>query len=119
MTAKKAPTKAITIRLPDDLLARVDAVVETGFDNRSDALRTLIETGIDKDALDARIQEMGQDIDEKLTRMMHVVEMLYQLTYINTSATLDGHEALKAKIPALRAGANQELATAMIEKFGE
>jgi Arc/MetJ-type ribon-helix-helix transcriptional regulator len=112
-------TKVVTLRLTDDMIARVDAVVATGFENRSDALRSLIDAGIDKDALDLKIQQIGQDVEEKLFRMMHVVEMLYQLTYINTSLAVNERDDLKAKLPGFKTMANEDLVNSLIKKFGE
>lgn len=107
--------KVVTVRLPKELLERVDALVDAGFDNRSDALRTLVESGIDKDAIHLRLQ----DLEAKLSRLMHVAEKQYQLTYVAAMIAKDGKNEIDAKIPEFRSLANQSLTTSLVDKFGE
>jgi Arc/MetJ-type ribon-helix-helix transcriptional regulator len=107
--------KVISLRLNDNLVDRIDAVAKNGFVNRSDALRYLVESGLDHDALAVRIQEL----ESKFDRALHVIEMLYQLTYINTVIGVDGRDDLKLKLPAIKTKANEELVSSLIKKFGE
>ena len=109
------PTRVISIRLNENLVDKIDEVAKNGFENRSDALRYLVESGLDHDALAVRIEEL----ETKFDRALHVIEMLYQLTYINTVIGVDGKEDLKAKLPAIKVKANEELVSSLIKKFGE
>lgn len=107
--------KVISLRLGEHLVEKIDEVVKKGFGNRSDALRYLVEAGIDHDVLALRMQ----DIEGKIDRLSYVVEMLYQLSYINTVIGVDGRDDLKAKLSSIKVKANEELVSALIKKFGE
>lgn len=107
--------KVISLRLNEHLADRVEAIAKNGFENRSDALRYLVESGLDHDALALRIQEL----EHKFDRALHVIEMLYQLSYINTVIGVDGRDDLKSKLPSIKLKANEELVSSLIKKFGE
>ena len=112
---KSDKSQLVTVRLSEELLERVDAVQETGFGNRSDTLRTLIESGIEHDALNLRMQ----DLEEKLDRLMHIAEQQFKISYINVLIAKEGKNDLAEKMPVFQDKANQALATSLVGKFGE
>ena len=105
----------VTVRLSEELLARVEAQQETGFDNRSDTLRTLIELGIERDKIHLRMQ----DLEEKLDRLMHIAEQQYKISYLTALMAKEGRKDIEEKMSDFQAAATQALATTLVKKFGE
>lgn len=113
-------SKVITTRLPNDLLDNIDGLVEDKFDNRSEAIRSLLELGIDRTSVLERIER----VEQKLERLLVVSEAQYQHSYISTIFLLEsGDEALKERmrnsLPDIKSTANQMLAKILVERFGE
>ncbi|MBC3864321.1 hypothetical protein H8K32_19655 [Undibacterium jejuense] len=117
---KMSESKVITTRLPNDLLDNIDELVKDKFDNRSEAMRSLLELGIDRNCVLERIER----VEQKLERLLVVAEAQYQHSYISTIFLLEsGNDALKEKmmnsLPDIKSTANRMLAKILVERFGE
>ncbi|WP_175744505.1 ribbon-helix-helix domain-containing protein [Burkholderia multivorans] len=116
--------KSISLRLPVELLDRVDEHAEAvgGDSNRSFVLRSLIEAGLEKSRLEAQIAELQTSI----SRLMLVVEKAYVVGYLSTRILhdtqkfdgIDGFESKEQYRKKVNDEANRMLVNALVEKFG-
>lgn len=113
-------SKVITIRLPNDLLDNIDELVKEKFDNRSEAMRSLLELGIDRNSVVARIE----DIERKLDRLMIVCEAQFQQSHISNMLILNSIDKNKklellSGMYEIQQNAKASLARLLLDKFGE
>lgn len=119
--------KIVTIRLPDELLEQVDQLTESGFESRSDAVRFLIQEGLDKDA----IKQQLDYLQSSLNRMSFIMEWIFKSTFAATSVAQEmreienkeGRLLVKAIDPQKVIDAmelsKKVLVTELVKKFGE
>lgn len=118
--------KSISLRLPVELLDRVDEHAESvgGDSNRSFVLRSLIESGLEKSRLEAQVAELQANI----ARLMLTIEKSYTVGYIATRILHDGQKFDTDKeindskkreyLDKVNDEASRMLANALIDKFG-
>ena len=128
--------KVVSLRLSDGLMGQVDELATRGKESRSDTLRALVEGGLDRNFL---LEKIGS-LENKLDRIMLVLEMNYQIGYIATMVACEERVAIISReaigpdgvveeritqqrvspemIAACRDKANQRLIE-VVEKIGE
>jgi Arc/MetJ-type ribon-helix-helix transcriptional regulator len=108
--------KSISLRLPVELLDRVDDHAETvgGDSNRSFVLRSLIEAGLEKSRLEAQISELQTN----MSRLMLVVEKSFLMGYLGARIMTDTHGVERVRREEINDEANRLLVKALIDKFG-
>lgn len=107
--------KIVTVRLPGDMLEQVDALVEQGYETRTDAIRYLIHDGLSKTVLMARISEL----EESLSRLAAVHEMTYSMMFAVFSMLRDKEKISPDAVAELMSKAQKAMAVNLIKKFGE
>lgn len=130
-------TKVVSLRLSGELIETVDELATRGKESRSDTLRTLVEDGLEKNI----ILEKINSLENKLERIMMVLEMTYQIGFIGTSVACEDRQAIinrnsinqngvieesfnqerisSERISAYRDKANQRLIEKIVSRFGE
>ncbi|RBB31871.1 hypothetical protein DPV79_40135 [Burkholderia reimsis] len=109
-------SKIISLRLPVELLDRVDEHAEAvgGDSNRSFVLRSLIEAGLEKSRLEAQVSEL----QTSMSRLMLVVEKSFLMGYLGARIATDAHNVEKSRREEINDEANRLLVKALVEKFG-
>ncbi len=119
--------KMIGVRLPAELLEQVDQLTEKGFESRSDALRYLIQEGLDKEEIKQRLDYF----QNSLNRMSFIMEWIFKSTFAATSVAQESREIenkegrllVKAIDPQKVIDAmelsKKVLVTELVKKFGE
>lgn len=122
-----ADLKIVTIRLPEDQLEQVDRLTESGFESRSDAVRYLIQEGLDKDAIKVQLDYL----ETSLNRMSFIMEWIFKSSFTAAAVAQEPREIEKAgdklvlkPVVAERGGELMELAskvlvTELVKRFGE
>ena len=127
----------VSLRLSDELMRQIDELATRGKESRSDTLRALIEGGLDRNSL----LEKTESLENKLNRMMVVMEMNYQISYIGTMVACEDRKSIISRnavgpdgvieecltqervapemINVYRDKANRSIVTAVVGKFGE
>jgi len=119
--------KMIGVRLPLEVLEQVDQLAESSFENRSDAVRHLIQEGLDKEAIKAQLDYL----QASLNRMAFIMEWIFKTSFTAAVIAEESREiekvgeklVLKA-VAGNRGGELMELAkkllvTELVKRFGE
>lgn len=108
--------KQVGLRLPEELLARVDESASLGRgESRSEALRELIVMGLERELL----FNLVAGIEERLDRMDLALERVHELAYTSVWAAVNGPEKLKGNTEYVKAKSKTDLANILVERFGE
>ncbi len=115
------------VRLPQDLLEQVDRLTESGFESRSDAVRSLIQEGLDKEAIKAQLDYL----QASLNRMSFIMEWIFKSSFTAAAVAQEPREIEKTgdklilkAVAGERGGELMELSskvlvTELVKRFGE
>lgn len=119
--------KMIGVRLPLEVLEQVDQLAESSFENRSDAVRHLIQEGLDKEAIKAQLDYL----QASLNRMSFIMEWIFKSSFTAAAVAQEPREIEKTgdklilkAVAGERGGELMELSskvlvTELVKRFGE
>lgn len=112
------PLKQVGLRLTEDLLARVDELQGdqgAGHESRSESLRHLIETGLERHALGQRLTE----IESRLDRIDHILERTHHLGFMCFQMLIRGNPEFKDQLGQEMSASKTALANSLVDRFGQ